>query len=317
MKAKEPCQLLKEALSILSLLGFPSALQNERSAWTLLSLLDLTPGKSWQEATNPMMGITPIMDWMREHYGKRYAPNTREIIRRRTIHQFVAAGIVIPNPDDPQRPINSPKTVYQIEEPALKIFRLYRTPLWQKKFARWLARQESLSEKYAMRREKEKVPVRFYGKKLFLSPGKHSELIRDVIEQFGALYVPNGVLVYVGDTEEKWKYFDSSLLSKLGVHVDSHGKMPDVILFSEKNNWLFLIEAVTSHGPVDGKRHLELSKIFANAKAGLVYVTAFPDRFLMGKHLGKIAWETEVWVADSSSHLIHFDGERFLGPYVD
>ncbi len=91
--------------------------------------------------------------------------------------------------------------------------------------------------------------------------------------------------------------------------------MPDVVLYYADRNWLVLVEAVTSHGPVDGKRHTELAKLFMGAKAGLVYVTAFPNRTTMSRYLGEIAWETEVWVADAPSHLIHFDGERFLGPY--
>ena len=101
----------------------------------------------------------------------------------------------------------------------------------------------------------------------------------------------------------------------LGVTLDSHGKMPDVLLYFNEKNWLLLIESVTSHGPVDGKRHGELASLFANSTAGLVFVTAFPNRKLMGRYLGEIAWETEVWVADSPSHLIHFNGTRFLGPY--
>jgi hypothetical protein len=99
------------------------------------------------------------------------------------------------------------------------------------------------------------------------------------------------------------------------VNVDSHGKMPDVILHFTKKNWLLLVESVTSHGPVDGKRHGELTKLFAGSKAGLVYVTAFPNRSIMSRYLSEIAWETEVWVADAPSHLIHFNGVRFLGPY--
>lgn len=122
-------------------------------------------------------------------------------------------------------------------------------------------------------------------------------------------------MVYAGDTGEKWSYFDAALLAELGIAVDAHGKMPDVILHDTARDWLLLIEAVTSHGPVDGERHAELGRLFANARAGLVYVTAFPNRPLMARHLAEIAWETEVWVADAPSHLIHFDGERFLGPY--
>ncbi|MBI4740649.1 MAG: hypothetical protein HY777_03630 [Betaproteobacteria bacterium] len=90
---------------------------------------------------------------------------------------------------------------------------------------------------------------------------------------------------------------------------------PDVVLHFTAKNWLLLVESVTSHGPVDGKRHAELAKLFAGSTAWLVYVTAFPNRAIMGRYLGEIAWETEVWVADAPSRLIHFNGVRFLGPY--
>ncbi len=129
-------------------------------------------------------------------------------------------------------------------------------------------------------------------------------------------FAPSSVLVYAGDTGAKWGYFDSALLGRLGVDVDSHGKMPDVILYSEAKNWLLLLESVTSHGPVDSKRHTELAHLFSRSKAELIYITAFPDRATMARYLGEIAWETEVWVANAPSHLIHFDGERFLGPYT-
>ena len=122
-------------------------------------------------------------------------------------------------------------------------------------------------------------------------------------------------MIYVGDTGDKWGYFDDKRLIKLGVTVDSHGKMPDVVIHFTDKNWLLLIESVTSHGPVDGKRHRELAHLFSGCSAGLVYVTAFPSRSLMQRYLSEIAWETEVWVADAPSHLIHFNGERFLGPY--
>jgi adenine-specific DNA-methyltransferase len=125
------------------------------------------------------------------------------------------------------------------------------------------------------------------------------------------------VLVYAGDTGDKWGYFDAALLSELGIEVDAHGKIPDVVLHYQVKNWLLLVESVTSHGPVDGKRHDELKSLFADSKAGLVFVTAFPNRSLMSRYLGEIAWETEVWIADSPSHLIHFNDERFLGPYSE
>ena len=80
-------------------------------------------------------------------------------------------------------------------------------------------------------------------------------------------------------------------VGRVGVSVDSHGKMPDVVIYYPEKNWLLLVESVTSHGPVDGKRHAELARLFAEATAGLVYVTAFPSRSLWPvtslKSLGK------------------------------
>ena len=161
-----------------------------------------------------------------------------------------------------------------------------------------------------------RIPVRLLdGIEIRLSPGKHSTLIRDIILDFAPHFAPGCLLVYAGDTGQKMGYFDHDQLSKLGVSVDNHGKMPDVVIYDIKRDWLLLIEAVTSHGPVDGKRHHELMQLFSGSTAGLVYVTAFPTRAIMARYLTDIAWEPEVWVADAPSHLIHFNGVRFLGPY--
>ena len=311
-----PNKHITEANQILIALGLPRAQQNERSALCLLALLNLTPRRKWARAENPLMGITPIMDWARKHYQKEYAPNTRETFRRQTMHQFVDAGIALYNPDVPERPVNSPKVVYHIEPVTLELLRSFDTKAWHDKLTDYLSRRETLTAKYAKDREQNRIPVQIAeSKKITLSPGEHSELIRLIIEDFGPRFAPGSVLIYAGDTGDKWGYFDAPLLAHLGINVDLHGKMPDVVLYDADRNWLLLVEAVTSHGPVDGKRHIELAQLFGKAKAGLVYVTAFPNRVVMARYLGEIAWETDVWVAEAPSHLIHFDGERFLGPY--
>lgn len=307
---------IAEALHILQALGFPRAQQNDRSALCLLALLNLTPGRKWSLAESPLIGITPIMDWIRTHYKKNYAPNSRETVRKQTMHQLVAAGAALCNPDKPERPTNSPKTVYQVEPNTHELLKSYGTRIWERSLKIDLAGRKTLSDRYAQERIQTKIPVLVApGKEIALSPGDHSELIRAIVEEFGPRFVPGGVLIYAGDTGDKWGHFDEALLAKLGMTVDSHGKMPDVIFHFPEKNWLLLVESVTSHGPVDGKRHAELAKLFANATAGLVYVTAFPTRSLMARYVPEIAWETEVWVANAPSHLIHFNGVRFLGPY--
>lgn len=307
---------IENARQVLQLLGLPRQQQNDRSALTLLALLNLPPGRQWVDAENPLLGITPIMDWVRQHYERFYKPNSRETFRKQTMHQFVQAGIALENPDKASRATNSPQYVYQIEPATLALLRTFGSSSWEVNLMGYLAEQGTLAARYAKEREQKLVPVQLApGLTIALSPGDHSELIRAIIEGFAPRYAPGSQVVYVGDTGDKWGYFDAVLLTTLGIVVDAHGKMPDAVLYYTEKNWLLLVEAVTSHGPVDAKRHGELEHLFSQAKAGLIYVTAFPNRRVLARYLGDIAWETEVWVADAPSHLIHFDGERFLGPH--
>nr|WP_279507692.1 BsuBI/PstI family type II restriction endonuclease [Aeromonas veronii] len=307
---------IDQAIEILALLGMPRAQQNERSALTLLALLDLSPTGSWQELGRPMIGVTPIMDWARDIYGKEYAPNTRETFRRQTLHQFVDGGLVLYNPDKPDRAVNSPKACYQITPELHAVLCTYNTPIWKKEIENWLKCRKTLAAQYAMVRDMHMIPLRLDdGTEIKLSAGDHSKLIHDIVSEFGPRFVPGSQVIYLGDTGAKEDFFRKERLAELGVKVDRKGKLPDVVLYWPERDWLILIESVTSHGPVDGKRHSELAKLFQEATPGLVYVTAFPDRKTMGKYLADISWETEVWVAEAPTHMIHFNGDRFLGPH--
>ena len=314
--ARKATQKIKEALKVLDALGLPRQQQNERSALTLLSLLDLKPGDPWEMASAPLMGITPMMDFFAGHYAKKYAPNTRETVRRQTVHQFVQAGLIVPNPDKPSRPTNSPKAVYQIEPSSLKLLRSFGKPDWSSQLERYLLSAETLKKRYAGEREKRRIPVKLAaGKEIRLSPGGQNVLVKRIIADFCQIFTPSGHIIYVGDTQKKWAYFDHDALKALGIEIEEHGKMPDVVVHHVEKEWLVLIEAVTSHGPVNPKRRQELKQLFAGSKVGLVFVTAFLSRRAMQKYLEDVSWETEVWVAESPTHLIHFNGERFLGPY--
>ncbi len=307
---------IAQALEILVELDFPKGQRNERSALCLLALLDLKAKDQWSSAREPLIGITPIMNFARDNYARDYKPNTRETFRRQTMHQFVDAGIALINPDDPKRPTNSPKTVYQIQPEVLVLLRNYGTENWNELLSHYQSKQSSLAEQYAKERDMLQVPVNSKeGEVVYLSPGKHSELIGKVIHEFAPRFTPDADLIYAGDTGKKFSYFDEAALELIGVKIEGHGKMPDVILHFKAKEWLVLVEVVTSHGPMDSKRHKELEDLFRTSKLGLVYVTAFESRSFMARYLSEISWETEVWVAESPSHLIHFNGERFLGPY--
>lgn len=318
VKTKKAERKIAEALQILEVLGFPRQQLNERSALTLLSLLDLKPEDRWESASDPLMGITPMIEFFAAHYRKKYAPNTRETVRRQTIHQFVQAALVLPNPDRPSRPTNSPKAVYQIETSALKLLRDFGKPTWKSLLQEHLKSIETLKRLYARERQMRRIPLILRsGEQISLSPGGQNVLVKKIIDDFCPLFTPAGHVIYVGDTQKKWAYYDSDALLRLGVKIQEHGKMPDVVIHYTEKNWLVLIEAVTCHGPVNPKRRQELKVLFAGSHAGLVYVTAFLNRRTLLKYLDDISWETEVWIAESPTHLIHFNGERFLGPYEE
>lgn len=165
-------------------------------------------------------------------------------------------------------------------------------------------------------RKMELIPLRLPDGLTFeLTAGVQNELVKRIVEDFCPRFTPGGVLVYIGDSSNKRPHMEEGYLQRLGVTFDEHGKMPNVVVHFQKKNWLFLIEAVPSHGPISLMRHDELKDLFKVAEAGVVFVTAFLTRRAMTKYLSEIAWETEVWIAEAPSHIIHFNGERFLGPY--
>ncbi len=162
-----------------------------------------------------------------------------------------------------------------------------------------------------------RIPLRIaQGTTISLSPGGQNILIERIIHDFAERFMANGSLVYIGDAERKFGYYDEELLKSLGVQIEMHGKMPDVIIYDEERNLLALIEAVTSHGPISPQRKTELEHLFGSSSAELVFLTAFLTRQAMTKYVGEIAWETEVWLADAPSHLIHFDGDQLVPPFI-
>lgn len=306
-----------EAQAILQELNFDAERSNQRSALVLLALAGVTPATAWVDASGPMRGTTEIMNWIEEHYGVSYAPNTRETVRRFTLHQFVAAGLVVENPDDPKRPINSPKWVYQLTPEALAVLRAIGTPRAGAAVADYTAKLPGLVAKYKAAREMKRIPVTLPdGSAVKLSPGGQNELLKAIIDEFCPRFTPKGEVLYIGDAAKKSdEVYEVKRLADLGIVLPERGKKPDLIIYMPDRNWLVIIEAASTHGPVDAKRHGELKTLFAGSTAGLVFVSAFPTRADMRKYVDVIAWETDAWYADHPDHLVHFNGERFLGPY--
>jgi hypothetical protein len=305
-----------EGLSILKALGLPKAQQNERSALTLLALADLKIKTPWSKAKSRLIRIHDILGFIQDNYGKRYAENTRETIRRQTLHQFEQAALAVRNPDDPSRPTNSPKNVYMVADEALEVIKKYRTKEWKKALQGFLKAKGTLTDLYDRRKKALYSSVKLpEGTSIDFAPGKHNKLQISVLKLFRTQFCPNSKIVYVGDAARKLLHRDQGVLKRLNIPITEHDKLPDVVLYDGSKHLLFLIEAVTSHGALSPKRQIELEKALVKCKAKKVYISAFPDFREFKRHIDSIAWETEVWIEANPAHMIHFNGPKFLTIY--
>lgn len=240
-------------------------------------------------------------------YKKSYAENSRETFRKQAIHHFRNAAFI----EDNGKSTNSPDYRYRLTEEFLAVIRGNGTA---EVVLHFLSNHESLIRIYASKKKFQKIPVTINGKDLSFSVGKHNELQKAIIEEFGARFAPGAECLYVGDTIEKDLVKNEKRLSELGFEITLHDKMPDVVLYREDKDWLYFIESVTSVGPMDDKRIIELQELTKNVKSGKIFVTAFLDFKTFKKFSESLAWDTEVWIADVPDHMIHLNGDRFLGP---
>ena len=308
---------IEEAQEILRAFEFDAKRCNETSARTLLALAGLTEQSHWKDATNKRLGVRAILDWMRGPLSHPIAENSRETIRRFVLHQFVDVGFCLYNDDNPTRPTNSSKNNYRLSDEALRVVRLYGTDEFEIAVAEYLADVESFITKQQAARQTARIPVLLPdGQDISLKAGGQNELIKAMLEEFCPIFVPGGEILYIGDADSKLLVFDQQTFKSLDLDFDPHGKFPDLVVYDRQRGWLFLMEAASSHGPVDVIRYSELSQLFANSSAGLIYVSCFPDRPTMRKFLADLAWEMEVWLASDPTHMIHLNGSRFLGPYL-
>ncbi len=309
---------VQEAKKILKALGLPIAQQNEMSALTLLALANLSKSDSWSMAIKKSVTVTKgVMAFVAEKYKRKYAANTRETFRRYVLHQFVQARITDYNPDNPSLPTNSPLAHYGLTDAALEVIKTYGTPEWETKVHDFIKAYGVLAAKYAKERIIQMIPVTLSdGSVLQLSPGDHNEVQAAVIEHFAPRFASGSILLYLGDTHKKNLHVNTEKLTELGISLTDHDKLPDLILLDIKKDWLFLVEVVTSHGPMTPKRLIELEAMFANCKIEKVFITAFPDFEEYKKHISEISWETEVWIAENPDHMIHYNGDKFMGPRI-
>lgn len=301
---------IKTAKQILKELGVTEKQQNDLSCNVLLALANIKEDSQWTDAENSWIRIHDIISYLSENYNINYAENSRETIRKQVLHHFNNAAFIENN----NKSTNSPNYKYRLTDEFLELIRTYSTKSWDLTKKKFLENHKTLVEKYTTKRELTKIPVVINNENLTFSKGEHNQLQKLIIEEFGPRFAPGAECLYVGDTIKKDLVKENKKLEKLGLSITTNDKMPDVILYLEDKRWLYFIEAVTSVGPMDYKRIEEIKELTKNVEVGIIYVTAFLDFKTYKKFSEKLAWDTEVWIANSPEHMIHLNGDRFLGP---
>lgn len=301
---------VEEARELLRLLGMPKAQQADICCYVLLAMSGIKSDTVWSYARNEWIRIHDIIQFVNTYYSTTYAENSRETFRKQALHHFRNAALV----EDNGKATNSPNYKYRLTEEALQVIRAYQSLEWQRSMSRFLKYHERLVDIYASKKKMTMMPVCINGVDFQFSIGQHNELQKAIIEEFAPRFAPNSECLYVGDTIQKDLVKNIDKLTELGFEITLHDKMPDVVLYRQDNDWIYFVEAVTSVGPMDSKRILELTEMTKNVTAGKIFVTAFLDFKTYKRFSETLAWETEVWIAEMPEHVIHLDGDKFLEP---
>jgi hypothetical protein len=329
-KVRRPPRLearVADAIKLLTDAGLPmeamTARRQRRMALALLAIANMTPRKAWTDAAifegedSHHLTSRQIIDFWNTHYGENIASGSYDDIRRQELVVLVEAGIALRSAVDPNANPNDPTRGYAVSAEAGDLLKKFGETDWPDVLERFRQQAGVLRERLARRRSQAKVPVTLpSGERLELAPGPHNELQRSIIEEFLPRFVPDAVVLYVGDAEDKILHIEEDTLKRLGFFELAHDALPDVVAYDERNNWILLVEAVHSSNPISALRHLMLERMTKTCLAPRVYVSAFKDRKSFRKWLLEISWETEVWLADTADHLIHFNGDKFLGPHT-
>lgn len=301
---------IDDARRFLNAIGMPAAQQADVCCYTLLAMTNIKPDDNWSEAGSVWIRIHDVIQFANSYYGIKYAENSRETFRKQAMHHFRTAALI----EDNGKATNSPLYRYRITSEALTLIRTIGSTQWEDALSSFLEGHVMLKDTYASKKEITKMPVKINNEDFVFSPGDHNLLQKKIIEEFAPRFAPGCECLYVGDTVKKDLVKNIAKLEELGFSITLHDKMPDVVLYSEDKNWLYFIESVTSVGPMDAKRIAELSVLTKNVTCGKIYVTAFLDFNTYKAFSSSIAWETEIWIANMPDHMIHLNGDKFIGP---
>ncbi|MES0488979.1 MAG: BsuBI/PstI family type II restriction endonuclease [Leptospirales bacterium] len=314
-------ELILSILKFLEITGLPidqTPRRVERMCLVFLACSDIKQTSDLKHPKTLSEGYSlktrDVINFVNEHLGENISSGSYDDIRRKDLKFLVLSNIIVQS--SPNSATNDSTRGYSLNPDYKKFVKMIGSKNWEKVLLKKIPKVQPLSELLARKRDLNRIPLILPdGQALSLSPGKHNQLQKLIVEDFLPVYGFGAEVLYVGDTDNKYLLVNQKSLDKLNLFEIAHDELPDVIAYSKKKNWLFFIEAVHSSGPISETRLLRLKKLSKKSKADIVFVTAFLGKSDFRKFIADIAWETEVWIADNPEHIIHFNGDKFLGPY--
>jgi len=321
-KSEKIITIIEQALEVLAAVGIPFDNKSERAlekmAMSFLAVAGVT--NDWKDAQGLIekrfLKTREIIQFINNNFEENISSGSYDDVRRKDLKLLVLGGFILNSAANPNAATNDPTRGYTIAPDFVELIKSYGTKKWKEQLVDFLEQRENLTVQLSRLRNIEKIPVTLPdGISLDLTSGKHNLLQKLIIEQFLPRYGQGCKVLYIGDTVNKLLYLDKETLQALNFFELSHDELPDIIAYNKAKNWLYLIEAVHSSGSISEIRRLELKRLTKECKADIIYVTAFLTKTDFRKWVTEIAWETEVWIAENPDHLIHFNGDKFLGPY--
>ncbi len=317
---KSVAKLVFTMLDILNAVGVPvndTDRKLERMAKACMAVGKIK--HSFKEAVSSENGdflrSRDIINFENANYGEKIADSSYDDIRRQDLKLLVEAGIVLNSSSQEQQATNNPSRGYALSPAFTNLLHQYRTSKWTNAVETYVKDTISLKEELERRRDLIKVPVTLPGgKTIDLSFGEHNDLQKAIIEVFLPLFGFGAEVLYVGDTKDKFLYLEKGTLEALNFFPLEHEELPDIVAYSKDKNLLYLIEAYHSTGEWSEVRVRKIKRKLeeSNCSANIVFFTAFENKNVFKQKAKDIAWETEVWIADSPEHLVHFNGYKFL-----
>lgn len=317
-------QKIAEALQILEAAGVPfqdlTKRRLEKMAMCFLAVANIDANKNWSSAAKPadahILKTRDIIKYINDKFAENISSGSYDDIRRRDLLRPVQMELIIKSANKEDADTNDGTRGYGISPKLSTLARAFGTDKWEETAKNFKPDQEYI-DAIEGRRDVPKLKVLLPdGAELLLDDGPHNQIQKAVVEEFLPRYGYGSQVLYIADTADKKAVKNDASMKSLGLDVADRGMLPDIVAFSPDKSWLYLIEAVHSSNPLNPERCIELRRtVLRDCPHGVVFVTAFLTRKDFAKWSSDLAWETEVWIADNPDHMIHFNGDKFLGPH--